>query len=146
MKILLNELITKKIIKEPKIGNNILRVGKRSSSNFFWVYLKPNGRELQFEIELKKTVVKKFQHYLFTDQIKIFEELLTTHFYYQAIQLFDLKSSYRDWLFADFRRVRTPRIREVLINSLSTSYLTEKPIWFSRSKIFISIGPAAQLY
>lgn len=43
-----------------KIANNILRVGKHSSSNFFRVYLKPNGKELRFEIELKKTVVKNF--------------------------------------------------------------------------------------
>ena len=64
-----------------KIGNNILRVGKRSSSNFFQVYLKPNGRELRFEIELKKTVVKNFQHYLFTDQLEVFEELLTAHIF-----------------------------------------------------------------
>ena len=41
-----------------KIGNNILRVGKRSSSNFFRVYLKSNGKELRFEIELKKIVLK----------------------------------------------------------------------------------------
>ena len=33
-----------------KIANNILRVGKRSSSNFFRVYLKPKGKELRFEI------------------------------------------------------------------------------------------------
>ncbi len=119
----------KKDNRRAKIGNNILRVGKRSSSNFFRVYLKPNGRELRFEIELKKTVVKKFQHYLFSDQTEVFEELLTTHFYHQAIQLFDLKSSYSDWILANFRRVRTPPIGEVLINYLSTSYLTEKPIY-----------------
>lgn len=63
-----------------KIGNNLLRVERRSSSNFFLVYLKPSGRKLRFEIELKKTIGKKFQHYLFTDQIEIFEELLTPHF------------------------------------------------------------------
>ena len=112
-----------------KLNNNILRVGKRSSSNFFRVYLKPTGRELRFEIELKKTVVKNFQHYLFADQFETFEELLTRHFYNQAIQLFDLENSYCDWLLANFRRVRKPPLQEVFINSLSTSYLTEKPIY-----------------
>ena len=36
-----------------KISKNgkILWIGKRSSCNFFRVYLKPNGRELRFEIE-----------------------------------------------------------------------------------------------
>ena len=37
-----------------KFNNNILRVEKRSSSNFFQVYLKHNEKELRFKIELKK--------------------------------------------------------------------------------------------
>lgn len=108
-----------------KIANNILRVGKRSSSNFFRVYLKPTGKELRFEIELKKTVVKNFQHYLFTDQLEMFEELLTRHFYHQAISLFDITSSYTDWLLANFRRIKKPPRQN---NYLSTSYLTDKPV------------------
>ena len=120
---------SKKDNRRAKSDNNILRVGKRSSSNFFRVYLKPNGRELRFEIELKKTVVKIFQHYLFTDQFETFEELLTRHFYNHAIQLFDLENSYCDWLLANFRQVKKPPVQEVLINSLSTSYLTEKPMY-----------------
>jgi DNA relaxase NicK len=89
-----------------KLGNNILRIGKRSSSNFFRVYLKPNGKELRFEIELKKTLVKKFQYYLFTNQFEVFEKLLTKHFYNQAIRLFNLENSYCDWLLANFRHVK----------------------------------------
>lgn len=46
-----------------------------------------------------------------------------THFYNQAIQLFDIENSYCDWLLANFRRVKNPPIQEVLTNSLST----EKP-------------------
>lgn len=121
------QINSKKDNRSAKIGNNILRVGKRSSSNFFRVYLKPNGRELRFQIELKKTVVKNFQHYLFIDQFETFEELLTTHFQNQAIQLFDIENSYSDQLLANFKRVKKSLIQEVLINSLSTSYLTEKP-------------------
>ena len=117
---------SKKDNRSAKIGNNILRVGKRSSSNFFRIYLKSNGRELRFEIELKKTLVKRFQHYLFTYQFKTFEELLTAHFYHQALQLLDLKSSYSDWLVANFRRVKRPPLQEVLTNSLSISYLAGK--------------------
>lgn len=118
----------KKDNRSAKSSNNILRVGKRSSSNFFRIYLKPNGRELRFELELKKTVVKNFQHYLFTNQFETFEELLTTHFYDQAIQLFDIENSYCDWLLANFRQVKQPPVQEVIINSLSTSYLTQKPM------------------
>ena len=48
---------------------------------------------------------------------------MNTHFYNQAIQLFDIENSYSDWLLTNFRRVKKPPIQEVLINSLST----EKP-------------------
>jgi len=84
-------------------------------------------KKIRFEIEVKKDEVKKFQHDLFTGQFERFEELLTEHFYDQAIQLFDLENSYCDWLRSNFRRVRKLPSEEVLVNSLSTSYLTEKP-------------------
>lgn len=109
-----------------KLGNNILRIGKRSSSNFFRVYLKPNGKELRFEIELKKTLVKKFQYYLFTNQFEVFEKFLTKHFYNQAIRLFNLENSYCDWLLANFRHVKIPMDQEILNNYFSISYLTDK--------------------
>ena len=109
-----------------KLGNNILRIGKRSSCNFFRVYLKPNGKDLRFEIELKKTLVKKFQYYLFTNQFEVFEKFLTKHFYTQAIRLFNLENSYCDWLLADFRHIKNPIDQGILNNSLSTSYLTNK--------------------
>lgn len=124
----LKQINSKKVNQSAKMGNNILRVGKRSSSNFFRVYLKPNGKELRFEIELKKTLVKNFQNYLFTNQFETFEDILTRHFYNQAVKLFDLENSYCDWLLANFRRVKKPPVQELLINSLSTSYLTKKPM------------------
>lgn len=124
----LRQINSKKGNQSAKIGDKILRVGKRSSSNFFRVYLKPNGRELRFEIELKKTIVKNFQHYLFTNQFETFEEIIIRHFYNQAIKLFDIENSYCDWLLANFRRVKKPPVQELLINYLSTSYLTKKPI------------------
>ena len=108
-------------------NGNILWIGKRSSSNVFRVYLKPSMKKIRFEIEVKKDEVKKFQHDLFTGKFERFEELLIEHFYDQAIQLFDLENSYCDWLRSDFRRVRKLPSEEVFINSLSTSYLTEKP-------------------
>jgi hypothetical protein len=112
-----------------KISKNgkILWIGKRSSSNYFRVYLKPSMKKIRFEIEVKKDEVKKFQHDLFTGKFERFEELVTEHFYDQAIQLFDLENSYCDWLRSNFRRVRKLPSEEVLVNSLSISYLTEKP-------------------
>lgn len=114
--------------RKAKSNTRILRVGKRSSSNFFRIYLKPNGKEIRFEIELKKTVAKNFQHYLFTNQFKRLEELLTLHFYSQAIKLFDIEDSYCDWLLTSFREVKTPVEQKVLICNFSVSYLNKKPI------------------
>ena len=111
-----------------KIGNNILRVGKQSSSNFFRVYLKSNGKELRFEIELKKIVLKNFQHYLFTNQFEVFEKLLVRHFYNQATRFLNIENSYCDWLLANFRHVEKPMVQGMLANSLSTSYLTNKSV------------------
>ena len=54
-----------------KMGNNSFRVGKRSSSNFFRVYLKSKLFAVQFQINSKKIVLKTFQHYLFTNQFKV---------------------------------------------------------------------------
>jgi hypothetical protein len=122
----INEKNDKQDAKLSKNGR-ILWIGKRSSSNFFRVYLKPGRKKIRFEIEVKKDEVKKFQHDLFTGEFERFEELLTEHFYHQAIQLFDLENSYCDWLRSNFRRVRKLPSEEVLVNSLSTSFLTEKP-------------------
>lgn len=88
--------------------------------------MKPNGKDLRFELELKKTLVKKFQYYLFTNQFEVFEKFLTKHFYTQAIRLFNLENFYYDWLLADFRHVKTPIDQGILNNYLSTSYLTNK--------------------
>jgi hypothetical protein len=108
--------------------DGILRVGKRASPNFFRVYLRENGRDLRFEMEVKKNVVKRFQHYLFTGQVEIFEEFVTQHFYNQAIELFDIENCYADWLLVNFRIVKKLPIQEVLVNSFSLSYLTYKPV------------------
>ena len=122
----INEKNDKRHAKISEDGN-ILWIGKRSSSNFFRVYLKPGRKKIRFEIEVKKDGVKKFQHDFLTGQFERFEELLTEHFYDQATRLFDLENSYCDWLRNSFRRVRKLPPEEVLVNSLSTSFLTEKP-------------------
>ena len=109
-----------------KISSSILRISKRSSSTSFRAYLRTNERDVRFELELKKTMVKKFQHYLFTNQFERFEELLAYHFYHQIIQLFDIESNYNDWLRVNFRQVRK---KPCLSNYFSTSYLYNKPIY-----------------
>lgn len=60
----------------------ILRIGNRSSSNYYRVYQKHNG--LQFELELKNQLVKSFQKILFDNSIEEFEHSLSKHFYWQS--------------------------------------------------------------
>ena len=51
----------------------VLRIGNRSSSNYYRVYQKHNG--LQFELELKNQLVKSFQKLLFDNSIQEFKSL-----------------------------------------------------------------------
>ena len=73
-------------------NGRVLWIRKRSSSNFFRVYLKPSRKKIRFEIEVKKDEVKNFQHDFFTGQFERFEKLLAEHFYNQTI--LDLENSY----------------------------------------------------
>ncbi len=68
----INEKNDKEHAKMSKNGR-ILWIGKRSSSNFFRVYLKPGRKKIRFEIEVKKDEVKQFQHDFFTGQFERFE-------------------------------------------------------------------------
>jgi len=50
-------------------SENIVKIGKRKGSKFFRIYLQPNGRKIQFELELKEHFAKKFQYLLFSHQL-----------------------------------------------------------------------------
>jgi len=62
------------------VDKGVLRVGRRGSGNYFRVSRKPNGKDIRFELELTKSVVKKFEFYLFSNQFEKLEELLSIHF------------------------------------------------------------------
>lgn len=106
-----------------EIEEKIMRIGKRGSTNYFRAYLKPNGREIRFELEVKKVMAKKVQHFLFLHQLEDFEELLVNHFYRQALLNFDMDSCYTNWLIRNFRK-----IRKTEVYSLNTTYLTKKSL------------------
>jgi DNA relaxase NicK len=80
----------------------VLRIGNRSSSNYYRVYQKQNG--LQFELELKNQPVKSFQNLLMDNSIEKFEQNLSKHFYSQSFELLNLNSSYMDWLLHWYRQ------------------------------------------
>ena len=80
----------------------VLRIGNRSSSNYYRVYQKQNG--LQFELELKNQLVKSFQKLLGDNSIQEFEHNLSKHFYWQSFESLSLNSSYMDWLLDWYRK------------------------------------------
>ena len=80
----------------------VLRIGNRSSSNYYRVYQKSNG--LQFELELKHQLVKSFQKLLFDNSIQKFEDKLSKHFYWQSFESLNLNSFYMDWLLYWYRK------------------------------------------
>ena len=80
----------------------VLRIGNRSSSNYYRVYQKHNG--LQFELELKNQLVKSFQKLLFDNSIQKFEDKLSKHFYWQSFESLNLNSCYMDWLLDWYRK------------------------------------------
>ncbi len=103
-----------------EIVKGVFRVGKRSSPNYFRVYAKSNGKFIRFELELKKSAIKKFQSYLFLHQFEKWEELLTCHFYKEAMNKLDLDSPSTDWLIDNFRKIRSVKMSE---NWLLTTYV-----------------------
>ena len=110
----------------------ILKVGSRSSSNYYRVYQKTkeinhgvyieSTEGLQFELEIKKDFLKSFQQFLFNNRIDEFEERLTQHFFKQSRRNFGLHFSYTDWV-RDFYRKLSYR-REFNVG-LVTNYLRQ---------------------
>ena len=81
----------------------ILRIGSRQSSNYCRVYEKNNG--LEFELKMKKEVLKSVQEFLFSDRIEEFEDTLAKHFYRQYRSSIVLDSCYTDWLLIRLRKI-----------------------------------------
>ena len=107
------------------IDKGVLRVGRRGSGNYFRVYRRPNGKDIRFELELTKSVVKNFEFYLFSNQFEKLEELLCVHFYKQAVTTFAMDSCYTDWLRESFRKIRSTQTYE---NCLIATYLSTIPL------------------
>jgi hypothetical protein len=107
------------------VDKGVLRVGKRGSENYFRVSRRPNGKEIRFELELVKSVGKNFEFYLFSNQFEKLEELLSIHFYKQALTNFVMDSCYTDWLRESFRNIRSSQTYE---NVLITTYFRNIPL------------------
>lgn len=107
------------------VDKGVLRGGRRGSGNYFRVYRRPNGKDIRFELELTKSVVKNFEFYLFSNQFEKLEELLCIYFYKQALTTFVMDSCYTDWLRESFRKIRSTQTYE---NCLIATYLRNIPL------------------
>jgi len=82
-----------------------------------------SAQGLQFELEIKKDLLKSFQQLLFNNRIDEFEEKLTQHFFNQSRQNFGLSFSYTDWIRDYFRKLSCMR---VFNSGLVTDYLSQR--------------------
>lgn len=98
----------------------ILKIGSRTSSNYYRVYQAPD--ELRFELEMKHKVVQSFQKYLFDNNLQTFEHKLSRHFYYQSFESLTLNAYCMDWLLHWYRT----NFNKNQTNSLITTYFTNK--------------------
>ena len=126
----------------------IMRIGNRSSSNYYRVYQKMKrinydvysevNQGLEFELELKGQLVKSFQQFLFANQIEEFEGRLVEHFYEYSRKYFVLDSYYTDWLRIGLRKIFSIKKSENRLNSLVNSYLRKESLdsFLKKKKFF----------
>ena len=122
----------RKVSFDPTEEPYILKVGSRSSSNYYRVYQKTkeinhgvfieSTEGLQFELEIKKDFLKSFQQFLFNNRIDEFEEKLTQHFFKESRQNFGLNFSYTDWIRDYYRKLSYMR---EFNSGLITDYLRQ---------------------
>ena len=113
----------------------VLRIGNRSSSNYYRVYQKQNG--LQFELELKNQLVKSFQKLLMDNSIEEFEHKLSKHFYRQSFESLNLNSYYMDWLLHWYRQSSPKQNSIGLLTTYLKSYNKELTFNFLRFLSFL---------
>ena len=123
----------RKVSFDPNQEPYILKIGSRTSSNYYRVYQKTKNinhsvfmesvKGLEFELEIKKELLESFQQLLFNNQIDEFEGNLTQHFFNQSKQNFGLSFSYTDWIRDYFRKLSCMR---EFNSGLVTDYLSQR--------------------
>jgi hypothetical protein len=92
----------------------LLTVNKRKAFRYFRIYEKKESNSLRFEFEMKNSVSKKYQKFLFSNNFEDFEIKSWSEFIAQWKNFlpidFDFKSySYLDWLVNALRRTKKSR-------------------------------------
>lgn len=100
---------------------------RKNSPKHYRTYLRENGKEVRFELELKRKKAKAYQHSFFRQDFDEFEKSYTYTYFKETSQIFDIDNLYLDWFKREFRSVRQSQF--LIHQSLSTTYLTLQPIY-----------------
>jgi hypothetical protein len=106
---------------------------RKNSPKHYRTYLRENGKEVRFELELKRKKAKAYQHSFFRQDFDEFEKSYTHTYFKETSQIFDIDNLYLDWFKREFRSVRQSQF--LSRQSLSTTYLTLQPIYQDRRTV-----------
>ena len=106
---------------------------RKNSPKHYRVYLRKNGKEIRFELELKREKAKAYQQSFFRQDFDEFEKSYLHTFFKETSKVFDTDNLYLDWFKSKFRSVRQSQLS--MNESLSTTYLTLQPIYQDRRTV-----------
>jgi len=111
-----------------KLNRQSLKVwARKNSPKHYRIYLRKNGKEIRFELELKRDKAKAYQQSFFRQDFDEFEKSYLHIFFKETSKIFDLDNLYLDWFKRKFRFIRQSELLST--ESLSTTYLTLQPIF-----------------
>jgi hypothetical protein len=93
----------------------ILKIGNRSSNNYFRIYETKNS--LKFEHEMKGKFLQSYHSLLVSNNLKNFEQRLTKHYFHYLGRTLPLRYSYLDWLAIRLRLMRKKITPHFFLNS-----------------------------
>lgn len=111
-----------------KLNRQYLKIWARKNiPKHYRIYLRKNGKEIRFELELKRDQAKAYQQSFFRQDFHEFEKSYLHIFFKETSKIFDLDNLYLDWSKNKFRFIRQSELLST--ESLSTTYLTLQPIY-----------------
>jgi hypothetical protein len=93
----------------------ILKIGNRSSNNYFRIYETKNS--LKFEHEMKGKFLQSYHSLLVSNNLKNFEQRLTKHYFHYLGRTLPLRYLYLDWLAIRLRLMRKKITPHFFLNS-----------------------------
>ena len=110
-----------------KMSNQLLRVWTRkNTAQYFRAYVRSDGKNLRFELELKRDLAKAYQHSFFRQDFAEFEQCYTQLFYNKIARIFKyhLNHTYLSPFVDNLRKLRSYHLD--LTHSFLVTYLSDK--------------------